>query len=59
MSIEELKKLNQTGNSFFITLPKKYVYALGVKLHDLFIVRLTQNKIEVIPYERNNQCQKK
>lgn len=59
MAIEELKKLNLTGNSFFITLPKKYVYALGVKLHDLLVVRLTQNKIELIPYERNNQCQRK
>ncbi|KKN33025.1 hypothetical protein LCGC14_0807940 [marine sediment metagenome] len=59
MSIEELKKLNLTGNSFFITLPKKYVYAIGLKLHDLIVVRLTNGKLELIPYERNNQCQKK
>lgn len=59
MSIEELKKLNLTGNSFFVTIPKKYIYALGLKLHDLIVLRLSNNKIELIPYERNNQCQKK
>jgi len=59
MAIEELKKLNLTGNSFFVVIPKKYIYAIGLKLHDLLIIRLSNKKIELIPYERNDQCQRK
>ena len=59
MAIEELRKLSYTGHSFFITVPKKYTYALGIKVHDLIVIRLTKNTIELIPYERNEQCQRK
>jgi len=59
MAIEELKKLSYTGHSFFVTIPKKYVYALGIKVHDLLVIRLSHGKIELVPYERNNQCQRK
>jgi hypothetical protein len=59
MAIEELKKLSYTGHSFFVVIPKKYAYAIGLKVHDLIVLRLTKGKIELIPYERNDQCQRK
>ena len=58
MAIEELKKLNYTGNSYFVVIPKKYIYAIGLKLHDMVIIRLTRDKIELIPYGGGDQCRK-
>jgi len=58
VAIEELKKIGSCGNSFIIVLPKKYVYALGLKQRDFVIIKLTGDKIEIHAYERNNQCQK-
>lgn len=59
MAIEELKKVTKWGSSYGIVIPRKFITALGIKQHDLFIIRLTHNKIEFIPYERNDQCHRK
>lgn len=59
MAIEELKKVTKWGNSYGAVIPKKYITALGLKQNDLLVIRLTHDKIEFIPYERNNQCNRK
>jgi bifunctional DNA-binding transcriptional regulator/antitoxin component of YhaV-PrlF toxin-antitoxin module len=59
VAIEELKKIGLSGHSYFVVLPKKYVYALGLKRRDFVIIRLSDSRIEITAYERNNQCQKK
>jgi antitoxin component of MazEF toxin-antitoxin module len=56
MAIEYLGKITPCGNSFMIIIPKRYVFALGVKPKDYVIVKLTQGTLVVRPYERNEQC---
>ena len=58
MAIEQLKQLSFTGHSFYIVIPKSYVHSLRLKRRDQVIIRLTQNHIELIPYERNEQCKR-
>lgn len=59
MAIEHLKKISFTGNSFYVVIPKNYVHALGLKKSDYIVIRLTSNHIELLPYERNEQCKRK
>ena len=59
MAIEELRKITKWGNSYGVVIPKKYITALGLKVNDLMVLRLTGNKYELIPYERNEQCTRK
>lgn len=58
MAIETIKKLIPIGGSYGVTLPRNYVHAVGLKPNDLVVCRLTNGRIELIPYGGNTQCQK-
>jgi len=59
MAIEELRKITKWGNSYGVVIPKKYITALGLKVNDFFVIRLHLEKVELTPYEGNNQqCRK-
>ena len=58
MAIEHLKKVSFTGTSFYVVIPKNYVHSLGLKQNDFVVIRLTNHKIEVFAYERNEQCKR-
>jgi len=59
MAIEAIKRFMMIGHSFGITIPKNYGHALGLKPNDLVVLRLTNGKIEIIPYGGNSQCSRK
>lgn len=56
MAIEHLSKVNPCGNSFMVIIPKRYIFALGMKAKDFMILRLTNGTVVLRPYERNEQC---
>jgi antitoxin component of MazEF toxin-antitoxin module len=58
MAIEHLKKVCFTGTSFYVVIPKNYIHAIGLKHNDYIVVRLTHDKLELYPYERNEQCKR-
>jgi len=53
----EIRRLQKSGSSYFIAMPKKYIEALGLKKQDQIIINLKDGKIEVMPISNHIRMQ--
>lgn len=54
MAREEVKKIQKSGNSLYVTIPKSYLTFLGLIRKDLVVVSLQRDHITVRPYSPEN-----
>lgn len=58
-----INKLQKSGNSFYVTLPRAYIMHLGLKPKDHVVVKLSHGKIVLMSidtnYKERLKCRKK
>ena len=54
MATEEVKKIQKSGNSFYVTIPRSYLTHLGLTRKDFVVVRLFRDYIVLSPYKTHH-----
>ncbi len=58
----EIHKVQKSGNSYYVTIPRQYLNALGIKPKEHVYVMLLKNSIQIMavpPKEGLDKCKKK
>lgn len=55
MAREEVRKVQKSGNAFYVTIPRAYLSYLGLTRKDMVVIRLHRDHITVSPYKPNEQ----